>query len=121
MLTDSIPSTIGMIKNISYAALANNMLSGSLPSEIGYLQSLQELILQNNYLSGSLPSQISRLSVLFYLYLQKNIFTGSIDNIFNQSNQLQLEDIDMSGNLLTGNFPDSIFLLPNLRVLALSG
>jgi hypothetical protein len=64
---------------------------------------------------------MANMITLRNIFVQNNMLTGSLDGVFNHSVQLSLSTIDASNNRFGGSVPDEIFLLPELRVLSLSG
>jgi hypothetical protein len=121
MLTSTIPYEIGYLIHLQELFLFNNFLIGSIPSEIGNMFLLEDLDLKNNVLTGVIPSELGTLVNVRNIFLQNNKFTGKIDNVFNYSIQVMLEAIDLSSNQLSASSLDNLYLLPRLRVLALSG
>ena len=78
-LSDSIPSEIGNLTNLSSLNLRSNYLSGEMPPEIGNLTNLTSLRLSNNELNGSIPQKIGQLSNLKYFYIYENKFDSLPD------------------------------------------
>lgn len=72
-LVSTIPSEIGLWKDVRKLTLADNVLSGSLPSELGLLSNVLSLRLQNNLLSGAISSELGNLKAMDILYLQNNV------------------------------------------------
>ncbi|KAF7064331.1 hypothetical protein CFC21_070676 [Triticum aestivum] len=62
-LSGSIPSNIGVLKDLEILDLSYNNLSGPVPSSLEGLQSLTHLVLSHNHLSGSLPAFRSSVTV----------------------------------------------------------
>ena len=104
-LTGSIPASWLNLDSLISLWLTGNQLSGSVPSPgAGQWSNLWELLLDSNRLSGPIPAAMAELSALRLLSLEDNQLSGSfpesllaIDNI---------EHIDLSGNLLTGELPN---------------
>ena len=91
---------------------------------MGNLENTGELLLQDNFLVGTIgtmPAEISRMKKLRSLLLQNNLLTGHVGASFNQSTQLELSNIDISNNRLSGSLSTEMFLLPELKVLLLPG
>ncbi|XP_044980576.1 LRR receptor-like serine/threonine-protein kinase RGI2 [Hordeum vulgare subsp. vulgare] len=62
-LSGSIPSNIGVLKDLEILDLSYNDLSGPIPSSLEGLQSLTQVVLSYNQLSGSLPAFRSSVAV----------------------------------------------------------
>ena len=139
---DSIPSSIGKLKNLEYMNLHQFSITGSIPSEIGNLSELKHINLDGNFLTGSLPPEMGNLSNLTTLNLKENALTGSIPselgNLGNLSNELKLQHNQFSGeipgelgdlnslkrvylqsNQLTGEIPPTLFNIGSLEMLDL--
>ncbi|KAF8044259.1 hypothetical protein BT93_A2294 [Corymbia citriodora subsp. variegata] len=101
--------------------LNSNSLGGELPDEFANLASLQNLDLSlNSYLEGGLPRSLGSLCDLSVLNLSVNRITGEITDFINglaRCNDSKLENLDLSNNGLSGNLPDSLGNLKNLRYL----
>lgn len=125
-LTGEIPSTIGKLTNLRSLDLGGNLLAGPIPvstsDDLGLdqLENLHELILDNNKLYGSLPKELfSPEKVLSTLNVYGNQLTGEIpDTLYNVKT---LEYLELRGNSFTGSISSSINTLPVLRLLGLNG
>ncbi|EXB75214.1 putative LRR receptor-like serine/threonine-protein kinase [Morus notabilis] len=104
---------------IKYLNLSHNRLTGSLVSggELSIFENLKVLDLSYNQLSGELPG-FSFTYDLQVLKLSNNRFTGDIPNNLLKGDSLVLNELDLSGNNLSG--PISMITSTNLRVLNLS-
>ncbi|XP_016647638.1 PREDICTED: receptor-like protein 12 [Prunus mume] len=100
--------------------LSDTKFSGLLPDSIGNLKKLSLLDLSSCSFYGSIPESIANLTQLVGLQLGSNCFNGSIDSI-RWENLINLVDLQMDGNLLEGSIPSSLFYLPLLTRLVLSG
>ncbi|XP_043708089.1 probable leucine-rich repeat receptor-like protein kinase At1g35710 isoform X2 [Telopea speciosissima] len=69
MLSGSIPTTIGNLKNLYALDLSNNIFIGSIPMEIGDMEQLTLLNLSHNKLYGSIPVQLGNLNFANYMEL----------------------------------------------------
>ena len=77
VLNGTIPTTIGLLGDVTYLSFGLNALTGTLPSELGLLQRLTSLKLFNNTLTGTIPIELSNLPNLTNLDLSGNSFDGS--------------------------------------------
>ncbi|GMH28642.1 hypothetical protein Nepgr_030485 [Nepenthes gracilis] len=104
--------------------LSNNRFTGELSSmvDISKLSQLTSLDLSGNLLDGEVPSWLFSLPLLDMLNLANNQFSGQLIVIEDvaSNNTTLLEYIDLSGNMIQGSFPNSIFELVSLEVLSLS-
>ena len=65
----------------------------------------------DNNLHGSLPNELNYFSEMVLLNLYFNELTGTIPDL---SELIKVEQIDLDGNTLSGNTPESLFKLPNI-------
>ncbi|KAM5579371.1 receptor-like protein EIX1 [Rosa sericea] len=103
--------------------LSRNNLNGELPETLGSLTHLKNLDLsENSDIEGQLPRNLGMLCNLQSLKLSINKVTGEItefiDSLSTCTNS-SLERLDLGFNSLTGNLPNSLGLLKNLRYLTL--
>jgi hypothetical protein len=78
-LTGILDAAVGMLTNLQYLSLEQNLIGGVLPYEIGSLAQLKLLNLRNNsLLRGTLPSSMENLQNLQQIYLDGCAFTGSV-------------------------------------------
>ena len=101
-LIDSLPDSIGNLKNLKTLVVNNTELS-SLPYSIGNLKNLQTLDVSDNKLS-SLPDSIGNLKHLQKLNLSDNELTSLPNSI---GNLKHLKTLDVSDNELS-SLPQSI-------------
>lgn len=118
-LTGTIPSTFQSLTRLETLKLSFNHLDGQLPTFIGGLDRLQFLQLNNNHFHSKIPNEWNQLTRLGVLQLQGNHLTGHLSNFFSNSRSMALVNIDFSDNLLTGNIPNDLFQIYNLRTIAL--
>lgn len=118
-ITETIPSFICDLKNLTTLNLQWNFFPGTFPTFLYNCSNLEYLDLSQNYFVGQLPSDIHRLSSrLEYLNLGGNNFTGDIPSAIGR---LQgLKELQLFSNLFNGSFPPEIGNLPNLEKLVLS-
>ncbi|ESQ32667.1 hypothetical protein EUTSA_v10003580mg [Eutrema salsugineum] len=102
LLSGEFPAWIGDMTGLVHLDFSSNELTGKLPSSIGNLRSLKDLIFSNNKLSGEIPESLESCKELMILQLKGNGFSGNIpDGLFD----LGLQEMDFSGNSLTGSVP----------------
>ncbi|POO00994.1 Tyrosine-protein kinase [Trema orientale] len=106
-------------ETIKFLNLSHNQLTGSLVSggELQIFENLKVLDLSYNQLSGELPG-FSFVYDLQVLKLSNNRFSGEIPNNLLKGDSLVLNELDLSGNNLSG--PISMISSTNLRILNLS-
>ena len=117
MMTGPIPPSIEAVQQLRVLSLDDNLFTGHLPSGLGKLQYLQQLDLYSCYFSGSIPQSLSQLPLLQILLLGENLFTGNPSPAFNYTQQVSLEQVDLSNNAFVGQLPPGIFG-PTLRTLS---
>nr|XP_023882258.1 receptor-like protein EIX1 [Quercus suber] len=108
-----------MAGNLRYgwsADMSNNFFEGPIPCE---MHAFILIDLSHNLLSEWSPSCVD-LYTIQHLFLQGNKLTGSLPKLsFNFS--LHLVTLDIRDNKFYGRIPIGVGLLPNLRILLLSG
>jgi hypothetical protein len=92
----------------------SNRIEGTLPTEIG-TGTLVELQLFSNRFTGSIPDELFANEGLILLRLDINSFQGPISSSI--GNLLQLKDLWLSNNTLTGTLPPTIARLSNLGTI----
>ncbi|XP_028776381.1 piriformospora indica-insensitive protein 2-like [Neltuma alba] len=97
---------------------SNPGLIGTIPSSLGVLKNLQSLILLENGLAGEIPPHIGNLSKLRRLVLAGNSLSGHIPDVFHGLTELLI--LDLSGNSLSGPLPPSVGSLTSLLKLDVS-
>ncbi|KAL6629136.1 hypothetical protein ACP70R_028901 [Stipagrostis hirtigluma subsp. patula] len=98
--------------------LSYNQFSGSIPANLGTCSALRVLKADHNNLCGSLPDGLFNATSLEHLSFPNNGLDGILDGalIMNLRN---LVNLDLGGNGLNGNIPDSIGQLKRLEELHL--
>ncbi|CAN6247142.1 unnamed protein product [Urochloa humidicola] len=109
---NSAPASVAML-DLSY-----NKFSGCIPAGLGKCSALKVLKAGNNQLSGVLPDELFNASSLDYLSFHNNGLRGILDGA-RLTNLRNLVHLDLGGNRLNGNIPDSIGELRKLEVLHL--
>lgn len=129
-LDGELPSSLGNLKQLEYLDISNNNIGGSIPFELGFLKNLTTLDLSHNKLNRILPISLTNLT---YLDISDNFLTVSLPSNFDQLTKLQvlllnnnsidgtfsisltnfsqLENLDISHNLLLGTLPSKMFPL----------
>ncbi|CAL9167370.1 unnamed protein product [Musa hybrid cultivar] len=147
-LRGTIPSSIGMLKQLHTLRLLDCGFNGTIPNEIGNLSQLIILALNSNQFSGRIPASLGSLSNLDYLDLADNQLTGTLptsasegsglDQLVNTqhfhlnknhlsdsipsnlfSSNMKVIHILLDNNNLIGGIPESIGLVQSLKVLRL--
>lgn len=134
-----LPSSIfSQLPNLKTLVLDNNLLSGNLPVSLSNASILQALSLSGNQFSGNIPdlrglANLLALNVqnnqlgpqfpslgpyLLYLALGKNKLQGPIPGSITKLSQLQ--QMDLSSNLLSGVPPPEFFSLPSIKYLTVA-
>uniref|UniRef100_A0A453NDX9 Leucine-rich repeat-containing N-terminal plant-type domain-containing protein n=3 Tax=Aegilops tauschii subsp. strangulata TaxID=200361 RepID=A0A453NDX9_AEGTS len=111
--TGQIPTT-PCVSAPSFAVLelSFNQLSGNIPSGLGNCSVLKLLGAGYNKLSGTLPDELFKVTSLEHLSLPNNWLEGALDDI---SKLINLVTLDLGGNELSGNIPESIGGLKRLE------
>ena len=96
---------------LGWINLGFNRLTGSAPS-LSRLGTLYQLNLNDNILSGAIPNNYFQTNSngIGGLYLQNNFFTEITGILHTFNINSFFAQIDLSGNLLTGQLPDMICL-----------
>ncbi|MED6122592.1 hypothetical protein PIB30_041130 [Stylosanthes scabra] len=110
-------SSLANLTQISSLDCSYNMFEGPLPNKIIGFSSLTKLFLNDNLLNEAIPSWCFSLPFLTTLELSNNHFTGHTSEISSHS----LLYLDLCGNKLQGNIPESMFNLVSLTHLCFSG
>nr|XP_048323547.1 probable LRR receptor-like serine/threonine-protein kinase At1g53430 isoform X2 [Ziziphus jujuba var. spinosa] len=117
-LSGEIPASLGKLKFLVSLELQNNLLTGPIPPSLGNISYLQNLDLGENNLDGTLPETLGDLDSLSYLMLQSNYFTGDLPQSYGK---LGLYLFSISGNFLSGSFPNFITNWTYISTLSLYG
>ncbi|KAM1278739.1 hypothetical protein ACFX2J_030721 [Malus domestica] len=103
--------------HVTSIILKTQDLPGTLPREMVRLKYLQEIDLTRNYLNGTIPPEWSSLQ-LVNISLIGNRLTGPIPVEF--GNIITLKSLDLSSNSLSGVLPEELGNFPNLERMILS-
>ncbi|KAL6136088.1 hypothetical protein ACLB2K_061389 [Fragaria x ananassa] len=116
-------SVLDLSASVANLDLSVNNLNGELPETLGSLTHLKNLVLsENSDIGGQLPRNLGMLCNLQSLKLSINKFTGEITDFTDRLSRCtnsSLEMLNLGYNSLTGNLPNSLGLLKNLRYLVL--
>jgi Leucine-rich repeat (LRR) protein len=105
-MSGSIPSEVGLARQLCYLNLSGNNLEGSIPTEVGSLGLLKLLDLSFNKLGGAIPSELGKASSLLNVNLSHNKLTNSIPCQLGELAYLVY--LDLSYNKLTGQVPPEL-------------
>uniref|UniRef100_A0A803LBI8 Protein kinase domain-containing protein n=2 Tax=Chenopodium quinoa TaxID=63459 RepID=A0A803LBI8_CHEQI len=114
---NKLPKEFGMLKNLKFLWMTQCNLIGEIPKSFAKLSSLEHLDLAENNLEGEIPSELFLLKNLKFLYLYSNMLSGELPN---PAKALNLVELDVSGNKLTGIIPEDFGKLQKLEILKLS-
>ncbi|RCV29723.1 hypothetical protein SETIT_6G035200v2 [Setaria italica] len=118
-LAGPIPKEVLLISTLSdYATFHENMLTGSLPSEVGHLKNLVALDVSGNRLTGEIPNSLGDCQILQYCIMKGNMFQGKIPESLGQLKALLA--LDLSRNNLSGHIPDFLGDMKGLEQLNIS-
>ncbi|GLT85767.1 hypothetical protein SLE2022_039450 [Rubroshorea leprosula] len=121
-LTGTIPLDLCASNQLRIVVLMKNFLFGAIPEGLGTCYSLTRVRLGQNYLNGSIPNGFIYLPELNLAELQNNYLTGTLPENGNSSSKpVNLNQLNLSNNLLSGNLPNSISNLSSIEFLLLSG
>ncbi|XP_068489451.1 receptor-like protein 9DC3 [Phaseolus vulgaris] len=140
-LHGNIPQSVFTLVNLTHLCLSSNNFNGlhnytiftnapllerlylssvgltEFPKLLGKIPILIELDLSNNKLNGTMPKWLHEMGSLQFLSLSHNLLTTPINQF---SRNYNLNILDISFNLLTGDMSSSICNASNLQVLILS-
>ena len=112
-----IPSTFGQLSRLTHLDLSYSWFSGAVPSEIGRLANLVSLNLSYNDLSMTELTQ--NMTHLKFLHLD-GVNPSASPVLQSFGNLSSLQSLSLSHCSLSGEFPKTIFQLPELTYFDLS-
>uniref|UniRef100_A0A5B7ABT6 non-specific serine/threonine protein kinase n=1 Tax=Davidia involucrata TaxID=16924 RepID=A0A5B7ABT6_DAVIN len=118
LITGSLPSRFGGLRNLRVLNLGFNEIVGEIPHSLSDCVGLQILNLAGNHLNGTLPGFVGGFGDLRGLYLSFNRLSGSVPNAIGDNCE-RLEHLELSGNFLVGGIPNSLGNCSGLRSLLL--
>lgn len=99
------------VANVEYLRLSNNSFSGSLPQDIHItMPKLKGLYLSMNNLSGTIPLELCQSKYLEELDVSMNLLIGEFPDCWKDDAALKV--LGFSFNNLSGKIPYSVFSLP---------
>ncbi|MQL77356.1 hypothetical protein Taro_009766 [Colocasia esculenta] len=133
-LHGNIPVWMENIPRLKILRLRSNKFSGEIPCQLANLKSLQVLDLAKNNLTGPIPHQLGNLSGMTLRttqqrsYFEKREYYVQTIAVHMKGSDLHfvfktiflITSIDLSGNSLSGGFPESLINLSGLVVLDMS-
>jgi Leucine-rich repeat (LRR) protein len=124
-LSGALPVELVFLSNLEMLDLSNNKIEGRLPNPWGdkrdaFRNTLKELKLSKNSLTGSLPPVYSKMEKLEVLELGQNQLSGEIASEIGLLAKLRVLDLGGRATNMTGNVPEEIWRLPNLRHINLN-
>ncbi len=116
-LSGHIPVSVFSMPSLRRLDLRGNQFGGVLPNALGNMPTITHLWLSDNVFEGELPATIGNLGTLQVLWLDRNLFDGQLPAMGGMNN---LVDINVAYNGFGGNFPETIFNLPNITTVEAS-
>ena len=116
-LSGYLPYDVFQLSNLMYLGLSNNMFTGPVPWAVGSLYQLMTLDLSGNLLSDTLPMSLGGMWSLKFLDLHDNNFTGPMPAL---PQTKFLRYLDLSSNRISGSVPLETFKNPEMVSLNLS-
>ncbi|CAJ1930823.1 unnamed protein product [Cylindrotheca closterium] len=111
-IAGSLPSTIGLLKNLQTIRLNENNIGGSLPTTIGSLTNVRVFLMSGNSLEGSIPSEIGRTMGNTFNF-DRNRLTGRLPvELFRMGT---LTALNFEDNTISGQIPRDIGMNPSLN------
>ncbi|XP_056176875.1 receptor-like protein kinase 5 [Syzygium oleosum] len=115
-MPSQLPQNFTALKKLRFFSMPQTNLFGGIPETVSDMEALEHLDLGKNLLTGEIPGSIFALRNLRELYVYMTNVSGSIPLAVSAMN---LSEIDLSVNNLTGNIPEDFGKLKNLSNLNL--
>nr|BAL04590.1 leucine-rich repeat receptor-like kinase [Lotus japonicus] len=115
LISGYLPSRFSGLRSLRVLNLGFNRIVGEVPNSLSSVASLEILNLAGNGINGSVPGFVGRLRGV---YLSFNLLTGSIPQEIGDDCG-RLEHLDLSGNFLTLEIPNSLGNCSQLRTISL--
>jgi len=117
-LTGSLPTSVGLLTNLSVLAISGTSINGNIPTEFGALLKLQALQCDETLIQGTIPSEIGAALSLTLLDISASLLSGIIPTEL--ENLEHLEVLALNDNRLNGTLPSELFGgLTKLRIINL--
>ena len=116
--TGTIPTTIGLLKQLEWIEILHNRFSGTLPSEIGQLTKATMLSSYDNLFKGTLPTEFGLLTEMTLLRMGGNQLTGPVPSELGLLTNLDVR-LNLDNNQFTGKLPTQLGLLTKVTGLDL--
>uniref|UniRef100_A0A7S3HLI2 Uncharacterized protein n=1 Tax=Spumella elongata TaxID=89044 RepID=A0A7S3HLI2_9STRA len=114
-MTGSLPWSLGFAPRLQQVIVHHNMFSHTLPASLGNLHEAVNMYLGDNHFTGTVPRTLSQLPAISELFISHNYLTGTLDGVFNSTIQINLTNVQVDYNELTGTLPEQVFLLSQLN------
>uniref|UniRef100_M8BHH8 non-specific serine/threonine protein kinase n=1 Tax=Aegilops tauschii TaxID=37682 RepID=M8BHH8_AEGTA len=108
------PPEFANLTNLSYLWMADMNMTGEIPKAYSSLAKLEMLAVTGNNLTGGIPAWVLQHPKLKYVYLFNN---GLIGELPRNITAVNLMELDVSSNNLTGEIPEDIGNIKNLSIL----
>nr|XP_043618853.1 receptor-like protein kinase 5 [Erigeron canadensis] len=112
-LVGKLPDSLANLASLELLDVNFNNLEGGIPSGLFLLKNLSKLYLYRNNLEGEIPSRIECVN-LIDIDISMNRLSGPIPEDFGKLNKLEV--MNLFSNQLSGNIPISISRIPALKV-----
>lgn len=114
-LEKSLPSAMGLLTRLLDLSLEHNAFTGQMPSSLGNLSAALSITMDNNRLSRTIPSTLTALTRVVTFSLNNNKLTGSIPSNWGSAHQLHaLQNFALNDNSLSRCVPSSFGYMTNL-------
>ena len=104
-------------RNLISLKIHDTQIGGRIPNSISGFYRIDYLNLPDNKLNGSIPSEVGEME-LYEIDLSGNLLTGEIP--VNITQGTHLTSLNLSSNNLEGNIPDELFSSQTLRYVCLN-